>query len=61
MKFIECSAKTGSNVDSVFENLSKAVLESIESGKVDISCESGGVKIGDFEPLIPREKKRNCC
>lgn len=48
MKFIECSAKTGSNVDSVFETLSQGVIDSIESGKIDATCESGGVKIGDF-------------
>lgn len=61
MEFIECSAKTGNNVDFLFENLSKVVLKSIETGKIDVSCESGGVKIGEFEPILPRGKERNCC
>ena len=35
MLFVECSAKTGYNVDSVFDTLSLAVLERIEKGEID--------------------------
>jgi Ras-related protein Rab-2A len=59
--FMECSAKSGYNVDYIFESLSTAVLEKVGKGEIDTSDESGGVKIGEYEPMNPQIKGRNCC
>ncbi|EFO63819.1 Rab2a [Giardia lamblia P15] len=42
--FIETSAKTNSNVEEAFMIIAKAVLDKVNSGEIDITDESCGVK-----------------
>lgn len=46
MLFIESSAKTGYNVDALFETISESILEKLEKGLLNPRDESGGIKIG---------------
>lgn len=46
MLFIECSAKTGHNVDNMFVELSDEIIKRIEKNLVDPTNESIGIKIG---------------
>jgi Ras-related protein Rab-2A len=61
MIFLECSAKTGYNVDILFETISLAILKKIEQGEINPRDESGGIKIGVNEPQILHSKHRSCC
>jgi len=58
---MECSAKTGNNVDSVFELLSQTIFDNIEGGNIDPFVESGGIKIGESEAMNFKLEKRRCC
>lgn len=46
--FMEVSAKTGLNVDKLFDLSAAKVLDKIESGEMDLKDESCGIKIGTF-------------
>jgi GTPase SAR1 family protein len=59
--FVECSARTGSNVEQVFETITRGVLLGIEEGRIDASSESGGVKVGEEEVLLLPRRSRHCC
>ena len=45
---MEVSAKTGLNVDKLFDLSAAKVLDKIESGEMDLKDESCGIKIGTF-------------
>jgi len=61
MAFIECSAKTGYNIDAVFQTLTEVIMNKIEKGYVDIYDESGGIKIGKHMILHLQQPSRRCC
>lgn len=61
MLFIEASAKTGLNVDALFEALSESILDKIEKGVLDPRDESGGIKIGVGQGIALEPKRRMCC
>lgn len=44
--FMECSAKSGQNIDSVFIQISEAILAKIDKGEIDPKNESIGIKLG---------------
>ena len=46
--FMEVSAKTGANVDKLFDLSAAKVLEKIEAGDMDLRDESCGIKIGTY-------------
>ena len=46
LMFLECSAKTASNVEDAFVQTSRAIFQSIESGALDLNSESSGIKVG---------------
>jgi hypothetical protein len=60
MEFCECSAKNGTNIENLFTTISQTIIDRIESGKINPSDESGGVKIGEFGPPAVKPV-RKCC
>jgi Ras-related protein Rab-2A len=54
--FLEVSAKTGFNVDKLFDLSAGKVLEKIESGEMDLKDESCGIKIGTYSGNKSSEK-----
>ncbi|CAD8048183.1 unnamed protein product [Paramecium sonneborni] len=46
--YFETSAKTGENVDNVFESMANKVLAKIQSGEIDPTQEIYGIKIGSI-------------
>ncbi|CAD8050614.1 unnamed protein product [Paramecium sonneborni] len=46
--YFETSAKTGENVDNVFETMANQVLKKIDSGEIDPTQEVYGIKIGSI-------------
>ncbi|CAK87655.1 unnamed protein product (macronuclear) [Paramecium tetraurelia] len=44
--YFETSAKTGENVDTVFESMAQTILKRIDSGEIDPSQEIYGIKVG---------------
>lgn len=49
MLFMECSAKTGRNIDSIFTQLSDNIVSRVEKGELDPKNESIGIKLGSME------------
>ena len=49
MLFMECSAKSGQNIDGLFMVLSEGITEKIEKGEIDPRNEAIGIKIGALE------------
>ena len=45
--FLETSAKTGSNVDNIFQESSKDIYDNILKGEYDLTDESLGIKPGN--------------
>jgi hypothetical protein len=35
MMFMECSAKSGQNIDAIFIRISEAIVEKIDKGEID--------------------------
>ena len=44
--FLETSAKTAYNVEQAFIHTAEEIHENIESGKIDVTNESYGIKVG---------------
>eukprot|EP01128_Nolandella_sp_AFSM9_P000383 TRINITY_DN10542_c0_g1_i1.p1 TRINITY_DN10542_c0_g1~~TRINITY_DN10542_c0_g1_i1.p1 ORF type:complete len:233 (-),score=55.57 TRINITY_DN10542_c0_g1_i1:235-846(-) len=44
--FLETSAKTAANVEEAFVHSAQLIYEKIQSGELDISSESSGIKLG---------------
>ena len=49
MLFMECSAKSGQNVDSLFLSLTEAIESKIQKKQIDPKNEAIGIKIGSLE------------
>ncbi|CAK60274.1 unnamed protein product (macronuclear) [Paramecium tetraurelia] len=65
-EFQETSAKTGENVEFIFETLTKKIYENIKSNKIDPLDPNHGIKIGKIRENervteIPNQKKRSVC
>ncbi|CAD8072688.1 unnamed protein product [Paramecium sonneborni] len=64
--FVEASAKTGFQVDKIFQEAAEAVLKKIEQRDIDATNESIGVRIGSqmTEEMIEKQKEQKaskCC
>lgn len=46
---MECSAKSGQNIDAVFSHISEGILAKIDRGEIDPRNESIGIKLGTLE------------
>ena len=46
MKFYECSAKTGINVDNIFIDTATEISEAIDKGEYDLLSDTSGIKMG---------------
>jgi hypothetical protein len=62
MLFMECSAKSGINVEAVFMVLVETILNKIKRGEIDPNNENQGVKVGSFmQSIVAEDFKRKCC
>ena len=62
MLFMECSAKSGQNIDHLFISLSETINSKIEKKEIDPKNESIGIKIGSLETeLVIENRKKKCC
>ena len=46
LHFMECSAKTGQNIEGIFGQLSEVIVGKISRGELDPKNESIGIKLG---------------
>lgn len=49
MLFMECSAKSGQNIDSLFMSLTETIDAKIEKKEIDPKNEAIGIKLGSLE------------
>lgn len=62
MLFLECSAKSGHNVDALFTSLTDTILTKIDKKEIDPNNEAIGIKIGSLETeQTIQKKKKKCC
>jgi len=69
MLFMETSARTGFNVENAFRTAAENIYEKIESGKIDPTQDSCGIKLGPLAQMNQSSettqgksvKKRGCC
>ena len=71
MMFFECSAKTGFNIDEVFQESAKSIAQRIKENYYDLSSEICGIKTGmnsepqgnivSLEMNNSKKKKSGCC
>ncbi|KAJ1979561.1 Ras- protein Rab-2A [Dimargaris verticillata] len=65
--FIETSAKTAANVEEAFVNTAQDIYDKIQTGVLDVTNESCGVKTGPTQsglaslPSAATESNRGCC
>ena len=59
---MECSAKTGQNIEGIFSQISEVISNKIAKGELDPKNESIGIKLGamEAEPGVKKDRK-NCC
>jgi Ras-related protein Rab-2A len=43
---MECSAKSGQNIDAIFMQISETIVGKIDRGEIDPKNESIGIKLG---------------
>ncbi|CAD8197186.1 unnamed protein product [Paramecium octaurelia] len=65
-EFQETSAKTGENVEFIFESLTQKIYDNIKSNKIDPHDPNHGIKIGrigENEKIteIPKQKQKSIC
>ena len=67
LPYFETSAKTGENVELVFETLARKVVEKIKRKEIDVASEFG-VILGEnqssnsaFKRTLQQRRGRNCC
>lgn len=58
MKFYECSAKTGLNVDSIFIDSATIISESIDKGEYDLLSDTSGIKMGIGARELKHQQKK---
>jgi len=60
--FLECSAKTGANVEEAFVRSARLIYENIMNGVLDPNAVESGVQFGrqPTGPAQPQRKKRDC-
>lgn len=46
---MECSAKSGQNIEGIFGQISQAIVGKIERGEIDPKNESIGIKLGSMQ------------
>ena len=46
---MECSAKTGQNIEGIFGQISEVIVGKINKGELDPKNESIGIKLGALE------------
>lgn len=46
MEFLECSASTGDNIDTLFQDISGIIINKIYKGEIDPTQEFSGIKLG---------------
>lgn len=62
MNFMECSAKTGQHIETIFVKISEIILGKIDNGEIDPKNESIGIKLGNLEVEKGTKKnEKNCC
>jgi Ras-related protein Rab-2A len=62
MMFMECSAKSGQNIDAVFLHISEAIIGKIDRAEIDPRNESIGIKLGTLEgDRKDKKKDKDCC
>ncbi|KAJ3424570.1 ras-related protein rab-2-a [Anaeramoeba flamelloides] len=62
--FLEVSAKSGHNVNQVFQNMTRIIYQKIQNGELSTESELSGIKIGSTAKLIVSKKKGKsggCC
>ncbi|KAJ3426588.1 ras-related protein rab-2a [Anaeramoeba flamelloides] len=62
--FLEASAKTGHNVNQIFQNMTRIIYQKIQNGELSTESELSGIKIGSTAKLIvskKKEKSGGCC
>ncbi|PVU95442.1 hypothetical protein BB559_002738 [Furculomyces boomerangus] len=64
--FIETSAKTASNVEEAFLKTAEDIYEKIQTGIIDITNDSSGIKVGPLQPGIvamadQQSTSSSCC
>ncbi len=55
LMFVEGSALTGNNVETVFINSATQILRKIEAKEIDMNKDHTGIRIGDHT------KRKSCC
>ncbi|KAM3128729.1 hypothetical protein pb186bvf_019141 [Paramecium bursaria] len=48
MNYIETSARTGDNVDKVFEDMAQRIMKKVDSKQIDYTQDIYGIKLGPF-------------
>ncbi|KAJ6229936.1 ras-related protein rab-2a [Anaeramoeba flamelloides] len=62
--FLEASAKTGHDVNQIFQNMTRIIYQKIQNGELSTESELSGIKIGSTAKLIvskKKEKSGGCC
>jgi GTPase SAR1 family protein len=59
---MECSAKSGQNIDALFMQLTESIKNKIDKRLIDPTNQAIGIKIGSLESEKEiSEKKKKCC
>ena len=59
MLFFETSAKTGENIDELFNKSAETIVENIDKGVYDLSNDTSGIKIGNNSGNIVLNKNKS--
>ena len=58
---MECSAKSGQNIEAVFSLIAETIVNKIAKGQLDPKNEAIGIKLGSMETEKELRKKKECC